>query len=675
MESPPESNGVLRFDDFTLDVNRGELRRLGELVPLQEKPLQLLSRLIAKPGVLVTREEIRQSLWGADTYVEFDDALNHAVKKLRDALGDSAGSPRFIKTVPRRGYRFVFDTYAGAAESSNGTQESATVSEFNTAEAVDTASSLSRRWAFIGILMLLVSGAAALIPVYLWREPAPPSSLLVLPFSSHGEGPQSTQIGYGISEQVTARLMSLKRLRLVSPEGSFRLNSAGANPVEAGRRLAAEAVLTGSVRISGDRIRVNAQLIRTSDGEILWADGGIEVDANDLLDAERIFAAALAKRLLGALSAEERSQVAKVPTKNAEAYELFLRGKLAMHEVPGERDLRVAEELLAGAVRLDSTFADALAWLGLVQAYRFAQSLADDEVRRTSIENARRAIALDPGVGVARKALIIIYYTTGQALEGLEQASILRKAGRQDADSLSAIATAYFRAGMPDRAVPIYHDAFKKDPEEPSIAESLAFTAYWAGEYDLGLKVLEGQPGECAILPRMNLTWATGRPELTRSIGLQALSDPGSSALTVAMAGFMLKDVGAGDLARRNLRARLPAYERQVARVRNERFRIALGLIYSLLGDGPRARNQARLALEINPGTPWASFYTAAIYAELGDDEQAILHMRQAIERGFLSLQFLDWPHFRLYHLRSRPEMVEMRQNLNSKIGTLRIRY
>src|SRR5690242_10629799 len=100
-------NRILRFDGFEVHLSAGELRRNGSVVRLQEKPFRLLTLLLETPGEPVTREAIRQRLWGTETYVEFDDSLNHAVRKLREALDDSAENPRFIETKPRRGYRFV----------------------------------------------------------------------------------------------------------------------------------------------------------------------------------------------------------------------------------------------------------------------------------------------------------------------------------------------------------------------------------------------------------------------------------------------------------------------------------------------------------------------------------------------------------------------------------------
>src|SRR5690606_24682062 len=137
------------------------------------------------------------------------------------------------------------------------------------------------------------------------------------------------------------------------------------------------------------------------------------------------------------------------------------------------------------AVRIDPDFPEALAWLALAQAMRFGRGLSGDKILQASIENARKAIMIDPTVTMARRALIAIYHMTGQAEEGLKEAAILRKSDTTDAAFFAAIASAYERAGMPDRAVPIYQQALQMDPEAPGVHGRLAFAAYWAGQYSL----------------------------------------------------------------------------------------------------------------------------------------------------------------------------------------------
>jgi DNA-binding winged helix-turn-helix (wHTH) protein len=224
----------LRFGVFTLDADAAELRRQGERVPLQDKPIQLLTLLVERTGQLVAREEIRQRLWGADTFVEFDDNLNHAVRKLREALGDSADAPRFIKTVPRRGYRFLVPVHREDAQAGNG--DPAAVPQ-DCPERSAAGMILGRnpgRWGLLiatGVSVLLASGV---LVSFLRQPPVTPTSLLVLPFRSLDAGLRDEHLGEGISEQVTAKLMNLHGFRLVSPEAAYRVNSPGSPPADAG---------------------------------------------------------------------------------------------------------------------------------------------------------------------------------------------------------------------------------------------------------------------------------------------------------------------------------------------------------------------------------------------------------------------------------------------------------
>jgi len=105
--SANSSSRIIRFSTFEVDLHTGELRQRGQKVKLQEQPLHVLAALLERPGELVTREDLQKKLWPADTFVDFDHSLNAAIRRLRDALGDSAEKPRFVETVARRGYRFL----------------------------------------------------------------------------------------------------------------------------------------------------------------------------------------------------------------------------------------------------------------------------------------------------------------------------------------------------------------------------------------------------------------------------------------------------------------------------------------------------------------------------------------------------------------------------------------
>jgi DNA-binding winged helix-turn-helix (wHTH) protein len=147
---------ILRFGAFEVNLRSGELRKQGVRIKLQEQPFQVLANLLQRPGDVVTREELRSAIWKSDTFVDFDNGLNTSINKLREALGDSADSPRFVETLPRRGYRFIAPvTVDGQEPAGAGTE---------TAGAEST-----RRWKMIAVLAILVAGSVS-GGVMLWRS-------------------------------------------------------------------------------------------------------------------------------------------------------------------------------------------------------------------------------------------------------------------------------------------------------------------------------------------------------------------------------------------------------------------------------------------------------------------------------------------------------------------------
>src|SRR5713101_6986499 len=153
------SRSILRFGAFEVDVRSGELRKQGVRIKLQEQPFHVLTVLLQRPGEVVTREELRNQNWPADTFVDFDNSLNTAINKLREALGDSADNPRFIETLPRRGYRFIAPVTAGdgtAREAANGVSAAAS----------------SRSWK-IAVTVAVVVLAVGIAGGLLWRARQP----------------------------------------------------------------------------------------------------------------------------------------------------------------------------------------------------------------------------------------------------------------------------------------------------------------------------------------------------------------------------------------------------------------------------------------------------------------------------------------------------------------------
>src|SRR5688572_16867420 len=199
------SGPVVRFGTFELAPSTGELRSQGRRVPLQDQPAQLLALLVSRPGDVVTRDELRRALWSDDTFVEFDTALNVAVNKVRQALRDSAASPRFVETVPRRGYRFLADVKPVGAKAEGTPAQTP-------AEATPSA---SRRW-IVGAAVAAALAGVSLALTAPWQRTAAPRSLAVLPFRPLAADARDEALEVGMAEAVIVKLGGHASLRVPS---------------------------------------------------------------------------------------------------------------------------------------------------------------------------------------------------------------------------------------------------------------------------------------------------------------------------------------------------------------------------------------------------------------------------------------------------------------------------
>jgi len=343
-----ESSGpqVIRFSTFELDVRAGELRKQGVRIKLQEQPLRILEMLLAHPGQLVTREELRSRLWPSDTFVDFDHSLNKAINKLREALGDSAEAPRFIETVPKRGYRFL--------------QPMSNV--------------------------------------------APEASIAVLPFLNLTNDPENELFADGICEEIIFSLTQIRDLRVAARTSSFSFKGKSVDLRTVGQQLNVRTLLEGSIRRSGDRLRVSAQLVNGADGYHLWS-GQYDRELKDLFAIQEEIAHSIAQSLEVTLDSESQP-VVRGGTENVEAFKSFIRGR-ALFFQRGPR-LLASVERFKGAVALDPKYA--LAWSGLADAYNSAcfYGLASPETCLPQAkEAAQRAIELDPSLAEAHMSLAL----------------------------------------------------------------------------------------------------------------------------------------------------------------------------------------------------------------------------------------------------------------------------
>jgi TolB-like protein/DNA-binding winged helix-turn-helix (wHTH) protein len=320
--NPSFAPRVLCFGVFVLDLETGELRKSGLRVRLSPRAHKVLALLATRAGRLVTRQEIQHELWGEATFVDFEQGVNHCVKQIRDALGDDAEAPRFVETLPRRGYRFIVPTETMSPP------ESPVPPEDSAAVVVDVrptrpATSDWRRRIVTGIGLIAV--AVATTGNYTdpeTTEPGRPSRtrLAVLPFANLSGDPDQEHVADNLTEDVISELGSLEpaRLGVIARTSSMTYKGARKSVAEIGRELEVDYVLEGSVRRNGLRLRVSARLVGVSDEAQVWADQ-FEGELCGPVSLPRVVALRLARGLqleaepLPSASPHSRSGGSRVP--------------------------------------------------------------------------------------------------------------------------------------------------------------------------------------------------------------------------------------------------------------------------------------------------------------------------------------------------------------------------
>jgi TolB-like protein/DNA-binding winged helix-turn-helix (wHTH) protein len=327
---------TFRFGVFELDARAGELRKQDRRIRLQEQPFQVLMVLLEHPGEVVTREELQKKLWPADTFVDFDHGLNKAINKIRDALGDSADSPRFVETVPRRGYRFLADVKAAdapLARSSEFEAQSIPAAEADDRPELAGKATLlehllpSLAWRISVMVLLLLMSSLAAWKIHSWNRPPPViRSLAVLPLESLSSDASQDYFADGMTDQLISDLGQISALRVISRTSVMAYKHAREPLPQIARELHVDAVVEGTVLRSGDRVRITAQLIEASTDKHLWSQS-YEGELRDTLSLQNGVAREIADQIQINLNSYEQAALKNIQVVNPEAYESYLKGR------------------------------------------------------------------------------------------------------------------------------------------------------------------------------------------------------------------------------------------------------------------------------------------------------------------------------------------------------------
>jgi TolB-like protein/DNA-binding winged helix-turn-helix (wHTH) protein len=480
MKGPSQSRSVVHFGVFHVDLRAGELSKNGVKVRLQEQPFQILALLLEHAGEIVSREELRQRLWPADTFVDFDHSLGTAINKIREALGDSADNPRFVETLARRGYRFI-----------------APVSlEPEAAPAATTrASFLQTRW-FVLALAVVLSGTV----YFAWHgfrqrlnRPTGKVMLAVLPFDNLSANPEQDYFSDGLTEEMIAQLGNLEpqRLGVIARASAMQYKHSPKGAAQIGRELGVDYLLEGSARRADGRVRITAQLIQVSDQTHLWAES-YERDLRDILVLQRDVAAAIAQQIRLALSADTRARLAQQRPVNPEAHEAYLKGLYFWNKlsVPG---LLKSREYFQQAIDKDPGYAQGYA--GLAASYGVLGNmgmLPPREAYPKARAAAKKALEIDEGLSDAHGQLgwEALFYERDwtQAEREFRRAIALNPSNANARDGLAMYLAAL---GRLDGAVAEIRRARDLDPLSLVVNGDVGMVLFFARQYDQALDHLQ----------------------------------------------------------------------------------------------------------------------------------------------------------------------------------------
>jgi len=434
------SDGALRFGAFELDERARELRTGTTRIRLQEQPFEILRLLLLRPGEVVTREELRRQLWPDGTYVDFEHSLNAAVKRLRAALGDDADNPRFVETLPRRGYRFVASPSAADAPP------------------------------------LAVQPRPALV------------RLAVLPFSNLGDE-RHEYFGDGLHEELISQLGGLCRGRLgvLARWSSVVFKGTPLRARDVGEALRADYLLEGSVRHEDDRVRITARLIETAGETQLWAEM-YDRHLTHSLTVQSDVAAQIARALAAELVPDERSRAHSVAA--SAAYQAYLKGRYFWNKME-DQSIDQAIAYYEEALSLDASFGPAAAALARA---RIARAEHYFDVPRLALASARdtaqRALAIDESLYEAHLALGETQRMLDFDWVGAETSYLKALALNPSSESAHrAYALLLSALGRHREAVRESDRAIELDPLCLVVGGAAAWVAYASGDYPAAIEI------------------------------------------------------------------------------------------------------------------------------------------------------------------------------------------
>jgi TolB-like protein/DNA-binding winged helix-turn-helix (wHTH) protein/Tfp pilus assembly protein PilF len=627
-----------RFDQFELDLRTAEIYKEGKRIKLQDQPCQVLALLTERPGELVTREELQKRLWPNYTFVDFDHGVNIAINKLRDALGDSAEHPRFIETLPRRGYRWLAPVECVGDISANvrvtvpvgaprevrsspgGASEAVPVSKVRLLPAAATSGI-----AFLFVLALLFTFDVGKLRTQLLGSAVPVriQSVAVLPLENLSLEPEQEYFADGMTEELIASLAKIGALHVTSRTSVTRYKRTNKSLLQIARELNVDGIVEGTVQRSGDRVRITAQLISARTDHHLWAES-YDRELKDVLALQDEVARAIANEIKITLTPQEQMSLTAVRPVNPRAYEAYLKGRYHWNKRTAE-GIKKASDYFQQAINQQSNYG--LAYSGLADCnsglawHGFASST---EALPRAKAAALKAIEIDPTSGEAHASLALVLShqrdwaeAENEFMHALQLSPRYASAHHWYGDYLSI-------AGRQEEALAEAKRAFELDPLSPMINTWLGLRYYHARRYDeaieQGRKILEFDP---SFAPAHLLL---GQAYVQKGLQAEAISELQSAT---------------------SLSGESPIYMAQV------------GVAYAAAGRKTEALGVIDQLQKVARKSYVSSYGLAQIYAALGNKQQAMKWLQSAYDERAVWMAYLKVDPV-LDPVRSEPRFQEL---------------
>jgi TolB-like protein/DNA-binding winged helix-turn-helix (wHTH) protein len=616
MSSPPIGlqQSISFGEDFALDLRPRRLRRRTHVVKLERIPFEILLLLLERPGEVVTREEIVARVWGGGVFLDSDNSIRSAIRKIRQVLKDNPAQPRYIQTITGQGYRFIAPVLALPLEDHGANvpipeerKELRAEAPLHPPRPGESGILRAHRWLVLALATVLAFAAVYVMSKSRQTDATVPKirSLAVLPLKNLSRDSGQDYFADGMTEEVIGRLATIRGLRVISRTSVMRFKDSRASVPEIAKALGVDALVEGSVMREGSRVRVHAQLIRAATDEHFWSET-YDREMGDVLSLESDIAQAIAEKVEVTITGQERARLGAKRQVSPEVYDNYLKGNFANRNT--KNGIEESIGFFNEAINEDPTFAPA--YVGLAAAYESLGSVyggvSPSETRPSVISAARKALNLDPQLAAAHVLLAGTYQREWQWKDAEEEYRLALELKPNDARAHREFAFWLLSQGRLKEAVAWSQRARELDPLGVDGLISHGDLLFFTRHYDESAQDLKSvvavQPGNAFA------HWALGETLIAKGQPEQAIPELENAVL---------------------LSDRSPAI---------------VGVLIRAYAHAGRRADAIRLLEELNKRRVTGYVSPAAFvnaYLGLGDKEQAFAWLERGYQEKTAILQYL----------------------------------